>query len=89
MPTKRKCGITVLKNTLNRTVEYLCFKLTHSNDYGRRRLRDPVYFWTKAWKDSDKGLYYDFESSPEHLEYQLIGMASELYPEELLNKEGT
>jgi hypothetical protein len=34
-------------------------------------------------------LYYDFEVTLEHLEYQLIGMASDLYADALLNQEGT
>jgi hypothetical protein len=60
----------------------------HLFEHGRK-LQEPVYFWTKSWRHSDTGLYYDFEVSLEHLEYQLIGMASELYPDELLNREGT
>ena len=54
-----------------------------------RKLRESVYFWAKAWRHDDTGLYYDFEVSLEHLEYQLIGMASDLYPDRLLNREGT
>jgi hypothetical protein len=53
------------------------------------QIQEPVYFRTKAWRHDNTGLYYDFEVSLEHLEYQLIGMASDLHPERLLNSEGT
>jgi hypothetical protein len=54
-----------------------------------RELKEDVHFWTKAWRKDDVGLYYDFEVTLEHLEYQLIGMASDLYSHSLLNQEGT
>jgi hypothetical protein len=53
------------------------------------KIDEPTYFWTKAWRHDDVGLYYDFEVSLEHLEYQLIGMAADLYEDRLLNREGT
>jgi hypothetical protein len=53
------------------------------------KIDEPTYFWTKAWRHDDTGLYYDFEVSLEHLEYQLIGMAADLYGDRLLNREGT
>jgi len=36
----------------------------------------------------DVGLYHDFEVPLEQLEYQIIGVVSDLYPETLLNDEG-
>lgn len=53
-----------------------------------RTLKQPTYFWTKAWGQEDIGLYYDFEATLEELEYQIIGLAADLYSEMLLNKEG-
>ena len=53
-----------------------------------RTLRRPTYFWTKAWRADDVGLYHDFEVPLGELEYQIIGLASDLYAEELLNEEG-
>jgi hypothetical protein len=53
-----------------------------------RTLRQPVYFWTRAWRVDDTGPFYDFETSLEALEYNLINLASDLYPGRLLNAEG-
>jgi hypothetical protein len=53
-----------------------------------RTLREPVYFWTKAWRTDDTGPFYGFETSLEALEYNLINLGSELYPNQLLNSEG-
>ncbi|WP_135806160.1 hypothetical protein [Halorussus marinus] len=55
---------------------------------GTRRLREPVYFWTKAWCVDDTGPFYDFKTNLESLEYNLINLASDLYPDYLLNSEG-
>jgi len=54
----------------------------------RRQLRQQTYFWAKAWREEDVGLYHDFEVPLEQLEYQIIGLVSDLYPEQLLNDEG-
>ena len=53
-----------------------------------RTLRQPTYFWTKAWRKDDVGFYHDFEVPLEQLEYQIIGLTSDLYPDQLLNNEG-
>ncbi|MDS0221039.1 hypothetical protein NDI54_06725 [Haloarcula sp. S1AR25-5A] len=53
-----------------------------------RELHRPTYFWAKAWQKDDVGLYHDFEVPLEQLEYQIIGLISDLYPETLLNDEG-
>ena len=53
-----------------------------------RRLKQPTYFWTKAWQEDDVGLYHDFEVPLGELEYQIIGLTSDLYAEQLLNEEG-
>jgi len=53
-----------------------------------RQLRQQTYFWAKAWRKEDVGLYHDFEVPLEQLEYQIIGLVSDLYPEQLLNDEG-
>jgi len=53
-----------------------------------RQLKQQTYFWTKAWDQADVGLYHDFEVPLEQLEYQLIGLASDIYEDQLLNEEG-
>ena len=53
-----------------------------------RMLREPVYFWARAWREDDTGPFYGFETSLEALEYYLIDLASDLYPEHVLNTEG-
>ena len=53
-----------------------------------RQLKQQTYFWTKAWDQTDVGLYHDFEVPLEQLEYQLIGLASDIYEDQLLNEEG-
>jgi len=53
-----------------------------------RTLREPVYFWVRAWREDDTGPFYGFETSLEALEYYLIDLASDLYPEYVLNTEG-
>lgn len=53
-----------------------------------RQLRRPTYFWAKAWEQDDVGLFHDFDVPLEQLEYQIIGLASGLYPDRLLNTEG-
>jgi hypothetical protein len=51
-------------------------------------LREPVYFWAKAWRIDDNGPFYGFETSLNALEYNLINLGSDLYPDSLLNSEG-
>ena len=53
-----------------------------------RQLRQQTYFWAKAWSHEDVGLYHDFEVPLEQLEYQIIGLISDLYADRLLNEEG-
>ena len=53
------------------------------------KLRKQVYFWIKAWKKEDIGPWEDFGSTNlTFLEYLMIGVASSVYPENVLNKEG-
>nr|WP_221625628.1 hypothetical protein [Halobellus ruber] len=52
-----------------------------------RRLRRPVYIWIRAW-DRSEGPYPDTYPYLAELEYQLVGIAYELFPETLLNTEG-
>ncbi|WP_144901724.1 hypothetical protein [Halobellus captivus] len=51
------------------------------------RLRQPVYFWVSPW-DRSEGPYPDTYPYLAELEYQLVGIAYELFPETLLNTEG-
>ncbi len=54
----------------------------------RPRLREPVYFWTRAWESSEVGIWEDFGPTPlAFLEYLMIGVASRVSPK-LLNREG-
>lgn len=55
----------------------------------RPKLKRPVYFWAKAWRKCEVGIWEDFGSTRlTFLEYLLIGVASSAYPESLLNREG-
>jgi hypothetical protein len=52
-------------------------------------LREPVYFWTKAWSSREVGAWEEFgPTALTFLEYQLIGVASSAFGKELLNREG-
>lgn len=53
------------------------------------QLKTNIYFWIKAWNNSDIGLWQDFgKTSLTFLEYQMIGVCSKLFPNDLLNFEG-
>ena len=55
----------------------------------RPRLRQPVFFWVRAWKREDVGIWTEFGPTRlSFLEYLLIGIASSIFPGELLNREG-
>ena len=52
-------------------------------------LKTPVYFWAKAWSPNDVSIWREFSPTRlTFLEYQLIGVASTLFPDDLLNEEG-
>jgi hypothetical protein len=53
-----------------------------------RQLRQPVYFWTRAWRTDDTGPFYDFETTLGGLEAYLISLAADIYPDALLNTDG-
>ncbi len=53
------------------------------------KLKEPVYFWIKAWRRSTVGIWGDFGPTRlTFLEYLLIGVASAVFPDTLLNREG-
>ena len=53
------------------------------------QLRENVFFWAKAWRGSDTGIWEDFgQTRLTFLEYLLIGVASSAFPTSLLNREG-
>jgi hypothetical protein len=53
------------------------------------KLRQPVLFWAKAWSSSDTGIWKDFHPTRlAFLEYLMIGVAAQAFPEHLLNREG-
>ncbi len=55
----------------------------------RPRLRQPIFFWVKAWRKDDIGIWTEFGPTRlTFLEYLLIGIASSIFPRELLNREG-
>lgn len=52
-------------------------------------LKEEVYFWTKAWRKTDVGVWEGFGATRlSFLEYLLIGVASAAFPSSLLNQEG-
>jgi len=53
------------------------------------QLKTNIYFWIKAWSNDDIGLWNEFgKTSLTFLEYQMIGVCSKLFPDDLLNFEG-
>lgn len=53
------------------------------------QLKQNVYFWTTAWKKTTVGMWEDFGPTRlTFLEYLMIGVASSVFPELLLNREG-
>lgn len=60
-------------------------------DFEKRtlKLRQPVYFWAKAWKPTDRGVWAEMNPTRlTFLEYLLIGVASAAFGTTLLNAEG-
>jgi hypothetical protein len=55
----------------------------------RPRLRHPVLLWVRAWRRDDIGVWKEFGPTRlSFVEYLLIGLASALFPGEVLNREG-
>lgn len=55
----------------------------------RPQLKKDIWFWCKAWNKNDTGIWPEFGPTRlTFLEYLLIGVASSLFPESLLNREG-
>ena len=53
------------------------------------KLKIPLKFWCKAWKSSEVGVLDNLgPTNLTFLEYQIIGIASSLFPDYLLNVEG-
>ena len=60
------------------------------SDVPSRKLKQTVWFWTKAWSKTDS-VSVEVYGGPTALsssEYQLIGIGSTLYPDTILNMEG-
>ena len=52
-------------------------------------LNHPTYFWACAWEKGTTGIWKEFgQTSLTFLEYLLIGIASDLFPNDILNDEG-
>ena len=55
----------------------------------RPRLRQPVFFWVRAWKREDVGIWTEFGPTRlSFLEYLLIGIASSIFPSEAAPQTG-
>lgn len=55
----------------------------------RPQLKKDIWFWCKAWNRNDVGIWPEFGPTRlTFLEYLLIGVASSLFPQALLNREG-
>ena len=53
------------------------------------RLRSPLRFWCTGWGPSSRNIWPEFGAcSLSFVEYLLIGVASLLFPDDLLNDEG-
>lgn len=53
------------------------------------KLKFPVFFWIKAWSPNYIGIWKDYDKTKlTFLEYLMIGITSELFPNDLLNTEG-
>lgn len=53
------------------------------------RLQSETHFWIKAWSQDSVSIWKEYgRTSLTFLEYLLIGVASDLFPETLLNREG-
>ncbi|MED4781014.1 hypothetical protein [Brevibacillus choshinensis] len=53
------------------------------------QLKQQVFFWTTCWRKGEVGVWKEFGStSLTFLEYLLIGLASDVFPNTLLNAEG-
>ena len=53
------------------------------------KLKEKVFFWAKAWERTSVGVWEDFGPTRlTFLEYLMIGVASSVFPDLLLNKEG-
>ena len=78
-------------NEENKTTKYTDWAKTIFTDFptDKPKLKIPVKFWCKAWKSNDISIWEEFgHANLTFLEYQLIGVASSLFPDDLLNKEG-
>lgn len=53
------------------------------------KLKYATYFWCKAWQSHQSGIWREYgATSLTFLEYLLIGVASDLFPDTVLNTEG-
>ena len=53
------------------------------------KLKESIYFWMRAWRRDEVGIWEDFgQTRLTFLEYLLIGVASSVFPKDLLNIEG-
>jgi len=61
--------------------------ITYPTDYPK--LKFPVRFWIKAWRKGQTGIWPEYgPTSLTFLEYLLIGVGSDLFPNDILNDEG-
>jgi hypothetical protein len=85
-------AVTCLGHALNkRPPKYVRWaeRLFESFPTDRPKLRHDIRFWIKAWPIGETGIWKEFgPTSLTFLEYLLIGVASDVYPDDLLNSEG-
>jgi len=72
-------------------LKYLKWAERLFESWGKRgaKLRRDTRLWMKAWPQGGVGLWKDYEeTSLTFLEYQLMGVANDLFPDVLLNEQG-
>lgn len=81
--------LTTVENDQKHKYSHWALALFETPFSEKLKLKFDVRFWIKAWKSTDIGPWEEFgPTSLTFLEYQLIGVASALFPKDLLNKEG-
>ncbi|MFM6422797.1 hypothetical protein [Planktothrix sp.] len=77
------------KEKMNRKYQIWASRLFENYPTTEPKLKEDIYFWISAWQKGNTGIFTEFGGTPlTALEYQLISVAANLFPEELLNQEG-
>ena len=78
-----------LKNPSKKYIRWRNFIFERDLFDDKPKLKEPIYFWSKAWNRDDIGLFGLTHCSCTFLEYQLIGLSKLLFGDDLLNVDGT